>query len=85
MGIVDRFSKGEATPTNTENYLWGTNCDGWHLLKRDDLSIITERVPPGESEQRHFHPTFSMFFCEIKNYTSKTCYVWILAFPVLLN
>jgi hypothetical protein len=47
MQIVDRF--------NTEHYLWGVGCDGWHLLKRDALSIITERVPTGASEQRHFH------------------------------
>ena len=62
MEIVDRFSKGEATPTNTEHYVWGTNCDSWHLLKRDDLSIITERVPPSESEQHHFHVHARQFF-----------------------
>lgn len=54
MKIVDR--------SNTEHYLWGTNCDGWHLLKRDDLSIITERVPPGENEQHHFHVHSRQFF-----------------------
>jgi mannose-6-phosphate isomerase-like protein (cupin superfamily) len=54
MEIVDR--------SNTEHYLWGTNCDGWHLLKRADLSIITERVSPGESEQRHFHVHSRQFF-----------------------
>jgi Cupin domain len=54
MQIVD-FS-------NTEHYLWGAACDGWHLVKRDDLSVITERVPPGESEQRHFHNYSRQFF-----------------------
>jgi mannose-6-phosphate isomerase-like protein (cupin superfamily) len=54
MEIVDR--------ANVEHYLWGENCDGWHLLQRDDLSIITERVPPGESEQRHFHVQARQFF-----------------------
>jgi mannose-6-phosphate isomerase-like protein (cupin superfamily) len=54
MGIVDR--------SNAEHYLWGANCDGWHLLKRDDISIITERVSPGESEQRHFHVHSRQFF-----------------------
>ncbi len=24
-----------------EHYLWGGNCDGWHLLKRDDMSVIS--------------------------------------------
>ncbi len=48
--------------SNTEHYSWGINCDGWHLVKRDDLSIITERVSPGESEQRHFHNCSRQFF-----------------------
>ncbi len=32
MKIVDTLS--------AEHYLWGNGCDGWHLLKRDDLSVI---------------------------------------------
>ena len=54
MQIVDR--------SNSEHYLWGDDCDGWHLLKRDDLSIITERVPPGASEQYHYHVHSRQFF-----------------------
>jgi mannose-6-phosphate isomerase-like protein (cupin superfamily) len=54
MQIVDR--------SNTEHYSWGNGCDGWHLLQRDDLSIITENVPAGESEQRHFHHHSRQFF-----------------------
>lgn len=45
-----------------EHYVWGNNCQGWHLLKRDNLSIIQERVPPGEQEQRHYHQTARQFF-----------------------
>jgi mannose-6-phosphate isomerase-like protein (cupin superfamily) len=54
MEIVDR--------ANSEHYLWGENCDGWHLVKHDDMSVITERVPPGASEQRHFHRHSRQFF-----------------------
>ena len=54
MQIVDR--------SNAEHYLWGAGCDGWHLLKQDDLSIIMERVPAGESEQPHFHTFARQFF-----------------------
>jgi mannose-6-phosphate isomerase-like protein (cupin superfamily) len=54
MHIIDR--------SNSEHYFWGAGCDGWHLLKRDDLSIITERVPPGGSEQRHYHVNSRQFF-----------------------
>jgi mannose-6-phosphate isomerase-like protein (cupin superfamily) len=54
MQIVDR--------SNSEHYLWGAGCDGWHLLKRDDLSIITERVSPGANEKRHYHVRSRQFF-----------------------
>lgn len=40
---------------NAEHYHWGLNCDGWHLLKSDDLSVIEERMPPGTLEARHYH------------------------------
>jgi mannose-6-phosphate isomerase-like protein (cupin superfamily) len=42
--------------------LWGIGCDGWHLVKQDNLSVITERVPAGKSEQRHFHTYSWQFF-----------------------
>lgn len=48
--------------SNAEHYLWGRGCDGWHFVKRDDLSVIAERVPAGESEQRYFHAHSRQFF-----------------------
>lgn len=47
---------------NTEHYVWGTKCDGWHLLKEADLSVIQERVPAGEAEKRHYHAKSRQFF-----------------------
>lgn len=47
---------------NAEHYTWGEVCDGWHLLKRDDLSIIQERVPPGRFEIKHLHNKARQFF-----------------------
>ncbi|MHB1021278.1 MAG: cupin domain-containing protein [Acidobacteriaceae bacterium] len=52
---------------NAEHYTWGENdkgekCDGWHLVKTPELSIILERMPPGTSEVRHFHHTARQFF-----------------------
>ena len=35
-----------------ERYQWGAGSEGWHLLNRADLSIIQERVPPGDRERR---------------------------------
>lgn len=45
-----------------EHYRWGGDSDGWHLLKRDDLSVIRERVPPGRGEVRHLHARSRQFF-----------------------
>jgi len=47
---------------NTEHYLWGESCDGWHLLKRNDMSVIQERVPAGSAEVMHFHERTRQFF-----------------------
>lgn len=47
---------------NAEHYVWGDGCDGWHLLKQPDLSVIQERVPPGRSEVRHFHSRARQYF-----------------------
>lgn len=48
--------------SNAEHYVWGDDCDGWHLLKRDDLSVIAERVPAGAREARHVHARSRQFF-----------------------
>lgn len=47
---------------NAEHYIWGEINDGWHLLKRDDLSIIQERVPAGGAEVLHYHEVARQFF-----------------------
>ena len=47
---------------NADHYVWGDQCDGWHLLKGDSLHVIQEKVPPGKSERRHFHSTAQQFF-----------------------
>ena len=47
---------------NAEHYIWGEVCDGWHLLKRDDMSVIQERVPVGGTEVMHFHAVARQFF-----------------------
>ena len=45
-----------------EHYVWGEGCDGWHLVKSTNLSVIQERVPPGCSEVRHYHNKAEQFF-----------------------
>lgn len=45
-----------------EHYKWGSGCDGWHLVKNSELSVIQERMPPGTAEVRHFHHRAQQFF-----------------------
>jgi mannose-6-phosphate isomerase-like protein (cupin superfamily)/N-acetylglutamate synthase-like GNAT family acetyltransferase len=40
---------------NSEHYKWGNDCDGWHLLKSDELGVISEKMPSGTSETLHYH------------------------------
>ena len=47
---------------NSEHYVWGGSCDGWHLLKRDDMSVIQESVPVGGAEVMHYHERARQFF-----------------------
>ncbi len=52
----------KSSTSNAEHYKWGENCDGWHLLKRDDVSVIQELVPPGQVETNHLHNVSRQFF-----------------------
>lgn len=47
---------------NAEHYVWGGGCDGWHLVRQPQLSVIQERVPPGSAEVRHYHERSHQFF-----------------------
>jgi mannose-6-phosphate isomerase-like protein (cupin superfamily) len=50
------------SPASAEHYTWGKVCDGWHLVRGTNLSVIEERMPPGVQEQRHFHARARQFF-----------------------
>ena len=47
---------------NAEHYVWGEQCDGWHLLNSPGLSVIQEHVPAGAGEVRHYHRNSQQFF-----------------------
>ncbi|MGH9481729.1 MAG: cupin domain-containing protein [Terriglobales bacterium] len=51
---------------SAEHYKWGgskgTDCDGWHLVKTPELSVIEELIPSGRSEARHSHRYARQFF-----------------------
>ena len=44
------------------HYHWGAASDGWRLLDGADMSVIQERVPPGDQERRHQHARARQFF-----------------------
>jgi len=48
--------------TSARHYRWGGASDGWHLVDGEDLSVIQERVPPGDHEHRHRHSRARQFF-----------------------
>ncbi len=45
-----------------EHYTWGAGCDGWHLLKSEQLSVIQEAMPPHTAEVAHSHRQSRQFF-----------------------
>ena len=47
---------------NAEHYTWRDACEGGHLVKSRELSIIEERMPPHTAERRHFHTRADQFF-----------------------
>ncbi|WP_109831953.1 cupin domain-containing protein [Reichenbachiella versicolor] len=54
------------TKENSQHYYWGDGCEGWHLVKSSELSIIEERMPPGTEEVKHYHETAQQFFQILK-------------------
>lgn len=49
-----------------EHYIWEAVCDGWHLVKTAELSVIHERMPTGAAEVRHYHAEARQFFFVLK-------------------
>jgi mannose-6-phosphate isomerase-like protein (cupin superfamily) len=62
--------KTPTTLANAEHYAWGAGCDGWHLLKYPDLSVIQERVPAGCGEIKHYHTRARQYFFVLKGMAS---------------
>jgi len=62
--------KDAVSIANAEHYVWGDGCDGWHLLRDPQLSVIRERVPPGKGEVLHSHDVAQQFFYIISGHAS---------------
>lgn len=47
---------------NSNHYLWGAECNAWHLVQSEELSVIQEIMPPGSAETPHYHTKSQQFF-----------------------
>ena len=47
---------------NSEHYTGREQCDGWYLLKGENLHVIQDRMPPGACEVMHFHRQSKQLF-----------------------
>jgi mannose-6-phosphate isomerase-like protein (cupin superfamily) len=43
-------------------YQWGNVCESWDFVDSVGLSVKLEMMPPGASEQLHFHAHSQQFF-----------------------
>jgi len=57
-----RMQLRPVSAATAEHYAWGNNCDGWHLVKDQKLSVIEEQMPSGTSEVLHYHGRSRQFF-----------------------
>jgi mannose-6-phosphate isomerase-like protein (cupin superfamily) len=48
--------------STAEHYIWGSQCDGWHLVKNPQPSVIQERMLANTAEARHLHHHAQQFF-----------------------
>ena len=56
----------KTTRENSEEYDWGTDCLGWHLVNNPELSIIQELMPANTTEVKHKHLNAQQFFFVLK-------------------
>jgi mannose-6-phosphate isomerase-like protein (cupin superfamily) len=51
---------------SAEHYRWAGDNDGWYMVKREDMSVIQERMAPGSEEMSHYHKKARQFFYVLK-------------------
>lgn len=64
---------GPISRATAEHYSWGADCDGWHLVRTDSLSVIEERMPSGTAEVRHRHHHARQFFYVLEGVLTIEC------------
>ena len=66
VSALQNVTHMKVTKENSEEYSWGTNCFGWHLVNDRELSIIQELMPPNTAEVQHKHLKSQQFFYILK-------------------
>lgn len=61
-GAPAAWAPAPVSIASADHYAWGESCEGWHLVRRDTLSVIQERMPAATSETRHRHGRARQFF-----------------------
>jgi len=61
-----KTTTAKTSTASADSYKWGgpnaDQCDGWHLVRTPQLSVIEEIMPPNTSERRHHHLHARQFF-----------------------
>jgi mannose-6-phosphate isomerase-like protein (cupin superfamily) len=52
------------------HYKWGQQCEGWWLKKDSKFTVISEIMPPGSWEIKHYHHVADQFFYVLEGYLS---------------
>jgi len=47
---------------DAHHYTWGDNCEGWILHNTGEMSLIQEKMPPGTTEELHYHEKSDQIF-----------------------
>ena len=45
-----------------EHYKWGENNEAWRMVAQSDMSVLQQRMQPGNSEINHIHRKARQFF-----------------------
>lgn len=46
---------------NSKCFSWGDHCNVWNLMDEEALVVMQEDMPPGSSDEMHYHDTATQF------------------------
>ena len=60
--LKDSAQPASVSRETAEHYRWGNDCDGWHLVKDANLSVIEELLPSGAMRSPSLSQKAQQFF-----------------------